>query len=254
MKLSPDTVNEIRPVSVHEDPQSNRLTPVIQFPPAIAKAIVEALAGLVRAAHEAERDSPTPAGEIVRAQEFEEGNVYMLEAPFVGYFADRYLMDFYDVRQRDMCSRMHIHTGLRFVRMMTGPDTAIRVSSLTEFVVTPSIGWQGQLDVFADADPADEEATRCRYNAVVPSNSWVDMQIPRGVSHQFNADGPYAVIDSVHPEESIEVLREEMSGYRMMAQTIFLSEERGPGSECYLDEISRTGTRTAANSRTRPEP
>ncbi|ATB36154.1 hypothetical protein CYFUS_001568 [Cystobacter fuscus] len=42
------------------------------------------------------------------------------------------------------------------------------------------------------------------------------MQIPRGVSHQFNAVGPHAVIDSVHPEESIETLREGMSGYRGM--------------------------------------
>jgi hypothetical protein len=58
------------------------------------------------------------------------------------------------------------------------------------------------------------------------------MQIPRGVSHQFNADGPNAVIDSVHPEESIETLREGMSGYRMMAQTIFLAEDRLPAGTC----------------------
>lgn len=58
------------------------------------------------------------------------------------------------------------------------------------------------------------------------------MQIPRGVSHQFNADGPNAVIDSVHPEESIETLREGMSGYRMMAQTIFLAGERLPADAC----------------------
>ena len=237
MKVSPDTVNEVHPASDHKDPQSNCLTPVIQFPPEVAKVIVEAIAGLVRAAHEAERVAPTPSGNLIRAQEFEEGDVYMLEAPFEGFFADRYLMDFYDVRQRDLCSRMHLHTGLRFVRMMTGPDTAIRVSSLSEFLVTPSIGWRGgQLNLFADIDPADETSTRRRYNAIVPPNSWVDMQIPRGVSHQFNADGPYAVIDSVHPEESIEVLREEMSGYRMMAQTIFLNETRGPATDCYLND------------------
>jgi hypothetical protein len=58
------------------------------------------------------------------------------------------------------------------------------------------------------------------------------MQIPRGISHQFNADGPNAVIDSVHPEESIEILREGMSGYRMMAQTIFLAEQKSPGDTC----------------------
>ncbi len=246
MKHSPDTVNEVRRAETHNDPQSNRLTPVIQFSPVVARAIVDGLAGLVQAAHAAERNTPTVAGEIARAQEFEEGDVYMLEAPFEGYFADRYLMDFYNVRQRDMCSRMHIHTGLRFVRMMTGPDTAIRVSSLTEFLVTPSIGWQGgHLVLFTDIDPADEAANRRRYNAIVPPNSWVDMQIPRGVSHQFNADGPHAVIDSVHPEESIEVLREEMAGYRMMAQTIFLSETRGPGSDCFLEESDRSSHLTS---------
>lgn len=31
------------------------------------------------------------------------------------------------------------------------------------------------------------------------------------------------VIDSVHPEESIEVFREQMSGYKTMAQTVFLT-------------------------------
>ena len=46
-----------------------------------------------------------------------------MEPPFDGYFADRSLMDFYDVRAHDLCSRIHLHTGLRFVRMMTGPDT-----------------------------------------------------------------------------------------------------------------------------------
>ncbi|WP_413812441.1 hypothetical protein [Streptomyces sp. OE57] len=32
---------------------------------------------------------------------------------------------------------MHLHTGLRFVRMMTGPDTTIRVSSLSPITVRP---------------------------------------------------------------------------------------------------------------------
>ena len=69
---------------------------------------------------------------------------------------------------------------------------------------------------------------------IVPPCSWVDMQIPRGVSHQFNANGPQAVIDSVHPEESIETFREQMSGYKMMAQTIFLAEDRPPKEACEL--------------------
>ncbi|HEX7303508.1 hypothetical protein [Lentzea sp.] len=58
------------------------------------------------------------------------------------------------------------------------------------------------------------------------------MQIPRGVSHQFNAVGPNAVIDPVHPEESIEALREGMSDCRMMAQTIFLAEEKSSSETC----------------------
>ena len=70
------------------------------------------------------------------------------------------------------------------------------------------------LHTFVDALPdTPASVRRDRYNVVVPSNCWVDMQIPRGVSHQFNAVGPHAVIDSVHPEESIETLREGMSGY-----------------------------------------
>lgn len=235
MKLSPDNENEIVVAAHHEDPQANVLTPVVQFAPPVAQALVDGLAALVREAHAAETRSPTAPGEIRRAQIFEEGDVYMLESPFDGFFADRYLMDFYDARSRDMCSRMHMHTGLRFVRMMTGNATTIRVSSYTAFIVAPSVGWQGgELEMFADVDPAEEAAGRTRFNAIVPPNSWVDMQIPRGVSHQFNADGPNAVIDSVHPEESIEVLREQMSGYKMMAQTIFLAAERATRESCVL--------------------
>lgn len=228
MKVSPDDENEITDPSAHADPSSCRVTPVVQLPAQAALAVVSSLASVVRAAHADEAANPTPPGEIRRAQQFEEGDVYLLEAPVEGFFADRYLMDFYDVRERDICSRMHLHTGLRFVRMMTGPGTTIRVSSLTPFVVLPSPTWpSGALRSFSDATLG-----HVRHNLVVPENSWVDMQIPRGVSHQFNADGPNAVIDSVHPEESIETLREGMSGYRMMAQTIFLAEERSPSASC----------------------
>lgn len=58
------------------------------------------------------------------------------------------------------------------------------------------------------------------------------MQIPRGVSHQFNAVGEHAVIDSVHPEESVETFREKMTGYRMMAQTVFLADVLPASDTC----------------------
>lgn len=238
MKVNSDHENEVKEVSVHADTQSNRITPVVQLPPDTAMVVVSALAGLVRMAHAQESATPTPIGDIQRAQKFEEGDVYMLEAPFEGFFADRYLMDFFDVRSRDVCSRMHVHTGLRFVRMMTGPATTILVSSLSPFEVAPSVGWTGGgLTSFTDEMSAEDGLVALpRHNLVVPENSWVDMQIPRGVSHQFNADGPNAVIDSVHPEESLETLREQMSGYRMMAQTIFLAKHKGPGETCLSKE------------------
>ncbi|MCX5444080.1 hypothetical protein [Streptomyces nigrescens] len=234
MKQSPDHEDEILDVRRHQDPDRNRLTPVVQLPPDVALSVVDALAGLVRAAHRTEQTHPTPAGVLKQAQEFEEGDVFMLELPFEGFFADRYLMDFYDTAERDICSRMHLHTGLRFVRMMTGPETTIRVSSLSPITVRPAAAnWTGPLRAFTDALPGTPTGVhRDRHNVIVPPNSWVDMQIPRGVSHQFNAVGPNAVIDSVHPEESIETLREGMSGYRMMAQTIFLAKDKSPATTC----------------------
>lgn len=234
MKYQPDDENEVHDLSAFVDPTHNRVTPVVQFPPEVAFAIVDQLAGIVRAGHKAPVANEPDRDGIVRAQVFEEGDVYMLAAPFDDYFADRYLMDFYDVEERDICSRMHLHTGLRFVRMMTGPDTRIRVSSLSPFVVTdvPGVTPFG-LHAFTDDLPGTPDGTRRdRYNLVVPPNSWVDMQVPRGVSHQFNAVGPNAVIDSVHPEESIETFRESMRDYRMMAQTIFLAEEKEPAETC----------------------
>ncbi|OLR93087.1 hypothetical protein BJP25_18200 [Actinokineospora bangkokensis] len=233
MKRTPDDENESFDVLAHTDADQNRVTPLLRLPAGAAMAVVEALAGLVRHAHKLESTDPTPPGQLRRAQVFEEGDVYMAEPPFEGYFADRYIMDFYDVRERDICSRMHLHTGLRFVRMMTGPDTTIRVSSMSPLVVAPSPRWEGELRMFVDDLPeVPAPDRRDRYNFIVPPNAWVDMQIPRGVSHQFNAVGPNAVIDSVHPEESIETLREGMSGYRMMAQTIFLAEERSAATTC----------------------
>ncbi len=234
MKQQPDHENEVHDLAGFQDPAQNRVTPVAQFPPEVARVIVDKLAGMVRAAHRSETQTIPDEDGIVRAQTFEEGDVYMLASPFDGYFADRYLMDFYDVEQRDICSRMHLHTGLRFVRMMTGPDTRIRVSSLSPFVVGDVPGVTPfRLKAFEDDLPGTPPGVRrTRYNLVVPENSWVDMQVPRGVSHQFNAVGPNAVIDSVHPEEAIETFRENMRNYRMMAQTIFLAEEKEAAETC----------------------
>ncbi|NEC03428.1 hypothetical protein [Streptomyces anulatus] len=41
-------------------------------------------------------------------------------------------------------------------------------------------------------------------------------------------------IDSVHPEESIETFRERMTGFKMMAQTIFLADEQPAADSCRL--------------------
>lgn len=234
MKRAPDDENEIHDVATFQDPARNVVTPVMQLSAELASQMVWAFARIVRASH-ASRAARTPDLDgIIRAQEFEEGDVYMLEKPFDGYFSSRYLMDFYDVTDRGICSRMHLHTGLRFVRMMTGPDTTIRVGSLSPFDVTNVPGVTPfQPEQFTDDLPdLPEGVQRTRYNLIVPENSFVDMQIPRGVSHQFNAIGPNAVIDSVHPEESIETFRERMSGFRMMAQTIFLTEDRPDVSSC----------------------
>ncbi|MFC6660071.1 hypothetical protein [Deinococcus multiflagellatus] len=131
LKHHADDENEIHDVATFQDPARNVVTPVLQLPPELALPIVEALAGLVRAAHVAPVALAPDEDGITRAQTFEEGDVYMLEKPFDGYFSSRYLMDFYDVTERGICSRMHLHTGLRFVRMMTGPGTTIRVGSLS---------------------------------------------------------------------------------------------------------------------------
>lgn len=234
MKQAPDAENEIQDVRTFSDTGRCRVTPVAQFEPDVARAITDTLMSLVRRAHNSPVATSGDEQGIVRAQEFEEGDVFMLESPFEGYFADRYLMDFYNVEERDICSRMHLHTGLRFVRMMTGPDTVIRTSSLSQFEVTHVEGVTDfQLELFTDPLPdAPADGPQTRYNVIVPPNSWVDVQIPRGVSHQFNAIGPHAVIDSVHPEESIETLREQMSGFKMMAQTVFLAESRPSADSC----------------------
>jgi len=238
MKIIPDDENEIHDLENFTDSGRCHITPVMQLPAPVALTITNELRAIVAAGHASATATSHDSDGIVRAQVFEEGHVYMLDAPFDGYFADRYLMDFYDVIDRDVCSRMHLHTGLRFVRMMTGPDTRIRVSSLSAFHITTVAGVTTfDLDTFTDDLPDTPEGVRrTRHNAIVPPCSWVDMQIPRGVSHQFNAHGPHAVIDSVHPEESIETFREHMAGYKMMAQTIFLADEQPTSASCALTD------------------
>jgi hypothetical protein len=233
LKSDPDSTNEVHDFTAFTDQGVCRLTPVMTLDPRAAQAVVEALGNVVRAAH-ASGAATTPDREgIVRAQTFEEGDVYMLESPFTGFFADRYLMDFYDVTSRGICSRMHFHTGLRFVRMMTGNDTCIQVSSLSPLeILNRSVGGDPvEIESFTDKLP-DSIGESTRYNAVIPPNTWADLQIPRATSHQFNAFGPNAIIDSVHPEESIETLREEMSGFRMMAQTVFLGADSPSAEQC----------------------
>lgn len=237
MKTNPDHENEVHDVLAFRDPGECTVTPVMQWPPEIALAVTDALRGIVQAAHQSPAATTPDHDGITRAQTFEEGDVYMTSTPYDGYFADRYLMDFYDVTDRDICSRMHLHTGLRFVRMMTGPDTRIRVSSLAPLRLThvPGVTAFTPEQFVDDAPDVPAGHQRARHNLVVPPNSWADMQVPRGVSHQFNAHGPHAVIDSVHPEESIETFREQMTGPKMMAQTIFLADEQPPAGSCQLD-------------------
>ncbi|MFI9508295.1 hypothetical protein [Nocardia sp. NPDC052566] len=234
MKRDADAVDEVHDVTEFRDAGECRLTPVVELDADAALAVVIALRGVVRDAHGADAARARDGDGVVRAQSFEEGDVYLLDKPFDGFSADRYLMDFGDVGDVDFCARMHLHTGPRFVRIMTGPDTRIRVCSLSPFDigyvdgVTPF-----RLQLFTDIFPdGPDEIELPRYNAIVPENSWVDMQIPRGVSHQFNALGPYAVIDSIHPEESIEVFREKMAGLQMAAQTIYLAEELPAADTC----------------------
>ncbi|WP_433627388.1 hypothetical protein [Nocardia sp. CA-120079] len=234
IKQHADDENEIHDLAEFVDTGSNVVTPVAQFPPEVAAVVVQAFAQIVRNAKASRAATVPDADGITRSQTFEEGDVYMIESPFDGFFADRYIMDFYNAEERGICSRMHLHTGLRFVRMMTGPDTHIRVSSLSPFRVTAVEG----VTPFApnqfedDLPDTPPGLHRTRYNLIVPPCSFVDMQIPRGVSHQFNAIGPHAVIDSVHPEESIEVFREQMSGFKMMAQTVFLAEQLPDAASC----------------------
>lgn len=153
MKREANAENEVHDVAEFRDAARNVVTPVLQLPPDIALAVVTAFTKVVRDAKRSESATTKDKDGITRFQTFEEGDVYMLEAPFNDFFADRYLMDFYNVEERGVCSRMHMHTGLRFVRMMTGPDTRIRVSSLSPFEITGVTG--------VTPSPCAPSRTRC---------------------------------------------------------------------------------------------
>jgi hypothetical protein len=234
MKLSADDENEVEDVIGFLDGGIPQVTPVLQLPPDVALSVVEAMANIVRRAHKLAEATDAPTSMKSRAQKFEEGDVFLLESAYDNYEASRYVMDFYDVDDADICSRMHFHTGTRMVRIMTGPDTQLRIGSLTRFSL-PDLGdaVPFRLRYFEDEVPETPPGTsRRRHNLVVPPNSWVDMQIPKHVAHQFNAIGPHAVIDTIHPEESSETSREEMSDFKMMAQTIFLAKDLPAAETC----------------------
>lgn len=233
LKLVPDAENEIHDLNGFNDMGRVQITPLMTLPDSVAEGVVKGLAGLVDDGH-ADRAMHIPDGDLLtRAQMFEEGAVLLTSPPFEGFEADRYVMDFYDVADRDICSRMHMHTGMRFVRMMTGPATSIRVSTLTAPLVVSGISHTApRLETFEDVLQEPDAPDRTRFNVIVPPCCWVDMQIPRGTAHQFNAIGPYAVIDTVHPEESLEILREHASRINMMAQTVFLQKAHPPAEDC----------------------
>ncbi|WP_405401125.1 hypothetical protein [Streptomyces sp. NBC_01104] len=235
LKNSPDAENEVHGLTSFEDDGQCVITPVISLDEETAQGVVEALSNLVQDGHRKAANSTPDVDGIVRAQHFEEGDVLMLTPPNDGFAADRYLMDFYDVGTKDLCSRMHLHTGMRYVRIMTGKCTRVRISTLTEpKILTKATGEKVVLATFVDEITDEEGRARVRFNAVVPPCTWVDMQIPRGTSHQFNAIGKNAVIDTVHPEESIELFREQVKRINMMAQTIFLEAEQESGDSCVL--------------------
>lgn len=101
---------------------------------------------------------------------------------------------------------------------MTGLDTKLRVANLSLTAMETSLArYGGTIAGLVDTDPGDEFGKRKPYNLVVLPNPWGDLQGPRCASHQFNSDGPRALFDSIHPEESIETPRKEASGYSMIA-------------------------------------
>lgn len=234
MKINAEDENEVEDVLTFSDAGVPQITPVLALPAAIAAGVVDALAAIVKRAH-ALADGPDATDDLKRrSQKFEEGDVFLLESAYDNYESSRYVMDFYDVDDAEICSRMHFHTGSRLVRIMTGPDTHLRIGTLTKPRLPDLSGPVGiTLKYFTDDVPDLPQGTqKTRHNIVVPPNTWVDMQIPTHVAHSFNAIGPNAVIDTIHPEETHETTRENMTEYKMMAQTIFLADELPASDTC----------------------
>ncbi len=200
LKINPDDENEVHDIDSFEDAGACIVTPVAALDASAANALVHALANVVRKGH-ASQTALTPDDDaVVRAQYFEEGHVYMLAKLADGFPASRYCMDLFNVGERGLCSRMHYHTGTRMVRLITGDDTTIRVSALSPFRYTYLAGVTPfKLEVWEEPMP---NSVRSQHSFWVPKASIVDMQIPRQNSHQFNAFGKNALIDTVHPGET----------------------------------------------------
>lgn len=237
MKYVPDAENEVHSQTGCRGPACV-VTPICALVPEAADALTEAFANVVRAGHRDKDNLPSSANglSIVRAQNFEEGAVFMVGSPWQGFAASRYVMDFYDVTDKQICARMHYHTGMRFVRFFIGTDTSVRVGFTVAPTVTQLLHSSSPSLRCSAVDPSVAESGDgdARFEVILPPCSVTDMQIPAGAAHQFNATGPNAVVDTVHPEELVETNRESMSGVNMMAQTIFLRDDREPVDRCQI--------------------
>ena len=228
MKISPNDPNEIHDLSAHTDASPVTVTFLVQLPDTIAEGFTHAFKAKVQSMHANPANLTANARGNVRAQTFEEGEVALAVEPAKDFAPDLYIMDFYDTRTREICSRMHMHTGMRMVTIITAPETTIQISSLTPMVVRDT-----EQQPMLDRLPGD---TKERHTFEVQPNCVVVVQIPTGVSHQFNAVGPGGLIISTHIEEMAEVEREKMHRPNMMAQTIFLQDLQPTLEECGIKQ------------------
>lgn len=238
MKYVPDAENEVHSQIDGKAPACV-VTPICTLAPAAADALTTAFANVVRTGHQDESKSKSHINglSIVRAQNFEEGAVFMVGSPWQEFAASRYVMDFYDVTDKQICARMHYHTGMRFVRFFIGTDTSVRVGFITAPAITHLLHSTSlSLRCSTVDSPAAGKDGNARFEVILPPCSVTDMQIPAGAAHQFNATGPNAVVDTVHPEELVETNRESMSGVNMMAQTIFLRDDRDSVDRCRITD------------------
>lgn len=228
MKYTPDAIDEVHDIENHRDPAPVTITYMQRLDPAISAGFTHAFKQKVQSMHaDPANQTPNERGNV-RAQTFEEGEVAMAVEPSTSFPPDLYLMDFFDTRTREICSRMHKHTGQRFVMIFTGPDTIVQTSSLSPIVLRDT-----DQKTTVDTLPLTNET---RYTYEVPPNSVVAVQVPTDVSHQFNAVGPNALIISTHIEEMTEVDREKMTRPNMMAQTIFLQDLQPKLEECGIKQ------------------